>query len=1152
MDKILSYNKKSNGEDWFDLTHGYGEDEISEIKDPNAGQSRSPKTAIPSPFAQMDLVKNAFLKLSHNHLLKGIVLDEMLVSNALDIAQLFFDYENYADRIKIITWNRRENIEELQNSSQHRLLGETLEMYLRQDASAYNFDKLDNLFFLSYKNEIIGGTSPASLFMAAPNTNKDFPDIKIGDDALFSKWLPLYKRDKDFVYYIYYLFAAYPTLNCIKEVREYLIQNFKLLDKHNSELYRKITDEIGNPETATSDANVRRLQEAIENKYDKFEEEGVSVFVPLYKRKKADLKQTIQKSDFLILPTYKPKKKGSEDMKDLPLILPNNDLNPIASDPYMYVENRPWRDSDEIKESIKLGSDNVLPNTSYSYPWHSAKHFFTTSLIQFVFPIDDNYFFDGNLNKSDEKNEKNGVLLPITTKFFEYFSADDLRGAIGGKPRFEIEQKKDEVKAILRIPVEKGNGSGFITLSRIYKKHNNNSYDYTNDEGALIEIPFSLSIFPFIRLKNKDNQYRVQAMKQNMGDFSNHDIKLDFRKNTGIEAKADDKGRTQESEGGVNTNYYDVPTDFDYVRICLNGKDSTHEGVVIPLWKEFKTGDETSFTFAVDFGTTNTHVEVMKGKKSPEALKFTKSDGETLVATLYNQQWSARPIFKATLKQEFLPIELGKEYGFPQRTIISEKIGLTETTLLFPLRNVNIPFIYEKEDTGLNNKITPNLKWAKESENHAKAYIEELMLLMRAKVLLDGGNLDATTVIWSYPLSMQKGKVDNLHTIWEDVYKKYVNEDVSKIVYMPESIAPHYYYSNNKMELTGSTLVSVDIGGGTSDIVVINDSKPVLMTSFRFAANVLFGDAFEDAQAENNPMVQQYCGEFAKLLKSDGRYAELSKILEKIKGDKHSEDINAFLFSLVNSPIINGDENFSYNKKLKSDNERKIIFIYFYATIIYYISKLLIDRGIEKPKSIMFSGTGSKVLDIVGSQKQLDKFSRELIEKIFGSKYDSDFQIVMEREKPKQITCKGALLHIKGEGQQAIEKINDDIHDVDNSLKTNFYMIAGTKTLNYKNLKEEAILEKLVKAVEEFNAIFIEFCEDRKIVDAFAIDAGSYKIFKEEVGKNLKNYLVAGCRFMNKNLEEDDSKDVEDAPVFYPIIGAIRKNLICNLGKIKK
>ena len=87
MSNVLSYNNKTartGQDDWVSVTP-YDDDEIQHIKDPDGGLSRNPRTAIPSPFAQLDLVKNAFKALS-NPSLRGAAMNERLVSNALDVA----------------------------------------------------------------------------------------------------------------------------------------------------------------------------------------------------------------------------------------------------------------------------------------------------------------------------------------------------------------------------------------------------------------------------------------------------------------------------------------------------------------------------------------------------------------------------------------------------------------------------------------------------------------------------------------------------------------------------------------------------------------------------------------------------------------------------------------------------------------------------------------------------------------------------------------------------------------------------------------------------------------------------------------------------------------------------------------------------------
>ena len=92
MSKILSYNNKTTGEGWVVLNSQYNADDIEMISDPNGGLSQRPRTAIPSPLAQMDLVKNAFKRLAANTMLHGEAMDEKLVANALDVAQLFFNF----------------------------------------------------------------------------------------------------------------------------------------------------------------------------------------------------------------------------------------------------------------------------------------------------------------------------------------------------------------------------------------------------------------------------------------------------------------------------------------------------------------------------------------------------------------------------------------------------------------------------------------------------------------------------------------------------------------------------------------------------------------------------------------------------------------------------------------------------------------------------------------------------------------------------------------------------------------------------------------------------------------------------------------------------------------------------------------------------
>ena len=295
---VLSYNNKTTGEGWITLNGQYNADEIEQISDPNGGLSAKPRTAIPSPFAQMDLVKNAFKRLSVHPNLKGELMDERLVSNALDIAQLFFFFTELSNRLKIIVWNRQTEVERLKSDPQHRLLGETIEMFLEQDKEAFNFDQLDKLFFLVSGDKVIGSTSPVTLWMATPNAKEDFCDIPVEQNVnLFQTWRPLYQRQEKFIKYVYALFTAFPDLkkNC-GEVNAYLITNLPLLD---SKLQAEIINEIGNPRAVDLQAT-EKARTWLDTNFDMLDNGVEAIGVPFYCVRRTDIHAAISKSDFVI------------------------------------------------------------------------------------------------------------------------------------------------------------------------------------------------------------------------------------------------------------------------------------------------------------------------------------------------------------------------------------------------------------------------------------------------------------------------------------------------------------------------------------------------------------------------------------------------------------------------------------------------------------------------------------------------------------------------------------------------------------------------------------------------------------------------------------------------------------------------------------
>lgn len=1169
MSKILSYNKKTTGEGWISLPGQYNADEINMISDPNGGLSVKPRTAIPSPFANMDLVKNAYRRLSMNPRLEGESMDERLVSYSLDVAQMFFNLPNLEKCaglwnaggscenaiLRVTVWSKEQSLPLLFKDDGHRLLGETLKMFLEQDKEAFNFARMDKVFFLVLGNDIVGSTSPVTLFMASPNAQPDKWNIPIEQgETLYGNLRPLYKRTPRFILYLYALFTAYPQLKSLcSEVNEYLITCFSLL---SADLQQAILANVGNPSVQDTGDAAKALQ-FLQQSYVLLDGNINVLGVPLYSISPNDILQDILSSDFLIKPTLK-QPEGSK----LPLVL-SNQFESATGDTYRYV-TASWSDKIIIRPvdySIEPNK-RILPGMSYQYPWLTADDFFQPSLLKLDFALNGDSFFDGHLTHSNLDIDSNGFLLPLRDVFFRYFTTNDLRGTICGRPCFEMIHSSvaghEQVRVVLRVPVQKQ--GGYITLERVYIPAVGVDLRYSKSAnvGYFLTVPFALSIFPFVR-NDFFPKYRVQVVDRALGLLENYSLSLQFHSVGNLaEKKTQERKRSLKREKRVGSIYYCLDDTFDYIEVQLidDRGSMVSSGVACPIWPVQSAGHE-EFTFAVDFGTTNTHVEYMQGNDLPEPLAIDATNLGRLVATLYNGN---HLLYDVILKQEFLPKRIGNDYGFPQRTVLSESENLDAESIddIVALGDANIPFIYEKESVGYGNRIIANLKWSTDlaANKRVKCYLTELALLMRAHVLLHGGDLAKTRLIWFYPLAMKVGNIRRMGDMWSRIFQNVfgISSSAGHLLHMPESVAPYYFYRcSSKFRGAASTVASIDIGGGSSDVVVFdsNADQPSILTSFRFAANALFGDAFSEVpHGDTNPMLTKYVAYFRRLFDADDdSYGELNGILDDIMAKRKSEDINAFLFSVIDNKMVRGNDVFSYDMRLAEDGRLKIVFIYFYSALIYYVALMMHHFHLAKPRSVMFSGTGSKVLDIVGGQRDLDMLSQAIFERIYGEQYgENGFSIVMERSAPKQITCRGALMQVRDSfGCASVDRLNNQLDSIHSPIILN-YSVIGDKPLTYADMDDVAVRKSIVDAVKVFNTFFEQLCTELQVEDRFLVDVQSMQHFKQLVNRDLDHYLINGWNFVNKNEANRNATDtIEDAVFFYPIIGCIRDNLIEHL-----
>ena len=1135
MSKIFGYTKKG-GQDWFN-SEAYSDKEIEAIKDPEGGSEISLPTAIPSPFARIDLVKTAFRNIAKSPNLKAYTKDgnvvsgkddEKLVSDALDLAEILFNIDSIKDKIRIIVWDKEAEIEKLKTNSNkgHRQLAETLVLYLEQDKESYNFDLLKRLYLVEYNHKIIGCTSPATLFFATAN-DLSHAQIKLtkNDITFDDEYTPLYERDSEFQKYFYLLFKANPTLSQrLTVVNEYLEKNLKILDIENHNLYEEIkTLNATSFATAYSELDTGITGSNVE-----------VIGVALRKRKKEDIVNSIQSSDFII---QSSKYKG--ELK--PLVLQNNLNKPFryANDNWDITINIPFIDNETVLEKRRLPSVNI------QYPYLTVSDFLEPYLIRLVYPINKDKFFDGNVDVQFGDDSK-GFILPLKKQFFDYFNSDDLLSSLTNKPKIEMVQGTvGSVKVILRIPVAKQ--GEFISFERTYYQSPENQIGKTDEEknkGVIVEHQFGVTIFPFIKtnIPNIEPYYRVQLVDRDVaGIFKNTDYDLKFFSNSEqneVHRKAKQIRRKKNPEQlEAGSQYYVLEKEFDFIQI----KNTIASGIIIPKWQLYLEGKEV-FSFAVDFGTTNTHIEYKIGSSgNPKPFDITPNDVQ--IATLFHPTKTTENFggadaidIRELIDHEFVPQYLGNgsesKYKFPHRTVIAESHSLNVETETFSLADFNIPFIYERKPE--KDKIQSNLKWAKKekgNEKRVRAYFEKIIMLLRNKVLFNKGNLSQTKLVWFYPSSMKPARKSQLESTWNELFNLYF-KPTQQAVGITESLAPFYYFKGTNRLQGGSfkPVVSIDIGGGTTDVVIFKQNKPLLMTSFKFAANAIFGDGFSEyGAASSNGLIGKYLPHFQNLLDKNN-LPDLSNVLASIKEKNKTEDLNAFFFSIENNPTIKDKKMFSYNSLLANDEDLKIIFIYFYSAIIYHIADLMKIKKIELPKHIVFSGTGSKVLNVITSDlKILVNFSKTIFENVYNQKFDKDgLSIETEKEMPKEVTCKGGLM-------LNAEDLAIDIR----TIKATHTCLNGVEKLTYEQLDETA-KANIANYVGEFNNFFFNLNSQFSFADYFNVTTKSLEIFKNELSKHLRDYLEEGLEY-NKKLDEiaTDDKEIEETLFFYPLIGAI-------------
>jgi len=1069
---------------WFDSA-AITSQELNEIITDGKGIA----TSIPSPFARIDLVKSAFQWVSQNDI-DGETAQHKLVSDALDVGQLFFLSGLYKE-LEIVEWNPNQRFEELKKGT-HKDFMDTLDTYWKQDGNVYNFDSVKRLFFILYNKKLIGGTSPSTLFFAAPDANSQSLNMNIsrGNDKLLdNKYASLAKREWSYIEYIFTLSKTSQFMNFFTDRGKEEFYNY--LQKVKRSLTHEEQLKIDNIDSRSLSKYAKCHVTNSENNYC----DVLGVPLGLQIQEASDIESN---SDFVIKSEISDKK---------PLVLPyskySEQLCYTTSDVKWNAETMhnkiPYRNERSEKQS-------KLPVYGDHYYWLSIGNFLEDKIIELPYELDTSNFELAGSTK---------YLLPLTKTFFEYFKAEDIKTLFKVIP---LNGGGVEVK--LEIPVKCGRN---IPFSKIY------------NQKDIDKLEFHLAIFPFVKVEDFAIKYNIGIID---GDFEKNNrnvINTSFYK---LGKKIESSQPITRSQGGDNIKSAYLSTNgyFDSIQLTFNDLSC----FIIPKMPTYRPGT-TNYNFAIDFGTTNTHIEYNRDGETQQPLKNEMPNN--IWASLLDKNANVDGLYilnEATFEQEIIPYTIGNnDLSFPIRTALVENKNIDYNQERELFKHLNNFFLYEKQSIQSHLELTTALKWSNYSKSEDKkrveSYIEYLLTIVFYKVLLSNGKLDRTKITWFYPISMTTFQQGVIEDSWKKAYKKVFGEfaDLKNLTKMPESIAPFFYYHNLKGILGLS--VSIDIGGGSSDISIFDDGQAKTISSFRFSGDSIYGDGYGGSPSVNG-FVKAFKGDaLAYLSSNDFDKKEKLKILTSILETRgSSSDFSSYLFSLERSSL----GLFDYTGLIKEEMNLKLSILIFYSAIGFYVSKILKSQGFEVPRNYLFSGTGAKSIRIIDSSSDLIHISglmKYMAEKVIGRTAQT---VISElSEIPKEITCKGGLLK-SSDNEVAtkfwlggVEKSEWDlILDATTFSEAPKFNECSPNNLNY-----------IIDTVEEFYTILDNYFNTINIENVFGIKRDAYGKFKEMRSDQLLVFLKKGIELKIESEGGNPNIQIEESLFFYPLIGVLNK-----------
>jgi hypothetical protein len=1130
--------------DWNVRTESYTEQDIVEgIKDTVDAADSYEITSVPTPFARWHLIDQAFGWVADDATkngesnLTGTTIYHKLVAEALDVAEVFFNYDGLkkeGKELEIRKVRLKTEVDTLLKSGDPRLknLGETYKLFStihRDNDTKISMFDAEEINLLFYKGKMIGGTSPICMYFTSTDSNAELA-FDLDNTTLFrAPHESLIERSQAFSFAQIALVRNNPGLS------KYMPGFCKYIGYVDETLKTNVN--------ATAFSKDFLTKAVITN-----DPEAPSV---------------VQIQDGNLVRLYLPRKLEGVLQSDLVLgtyrgDFPEGQKRPLTLSPD--YRERKFLFNEVLWNPEKLTRHNadepilerrILPGTHHNYPWLTTSDLLESEIIRLLGPLDRERFQGnpGHHYVDNFQDEKGDYLLPIKPLFFKYFSREDLMGKIAGFSVFELnrDDKDRNVEVVLRIPIGES-GDDFVTFKRQYAP--NAHVSEKENQGAVRVHAFNLGLIPDVAAPvYKNGQVVVQeawggnppaTLKMAASWNQQQDKELKF-----VDTPENDPIVRKESDVD-GTKVYRPASKFDMIRVVV---DKAAGWLILTGVKNEISAFGAAFDLAIDFGTTNTHValrERSKDKGSYESLSLSQPGMMLRTLFPYDYTPNAAPSIRTNLLLRSFFREIGDDnkYNFPARTVIAETQPVRDSEIV-PVGRMNIPFYYQETAPPKGDTIHTDLKWSNlakaEEKSRLNHYFACLLQLAVNEVICRGGDPSEIRMAFFYPSAMSIAHRRELESAWKKAFRDNCGNNIENVFEISESVAPYKFFTKAAPGMvTGLNVINCDIGGGTCDAYIQykGEAKDPKIASFQFGGKAVFGDGYDrDGKARNG--FATFCRDrVSTSVKSnkgiEKAYNDLSK--------NSSEEIVSFYLSLSNTKLHKGVQ-FDFGEFIRTERpQMQLVYLLYFSSIIYHLAQTTKSMGMEAPTTFNFTGNGSKIIQALARDSELATIAGYLVAGVYEEREEEGFKglskytvKVHTHDKPKEYTCQGGLAILEElDGKDGEEHLTTPpkvviMGDVVDAAQAPHYLIEGIGNYvddktprNYGQLKDDRELRiNIKKNVAQMLDILMEIDRKHTFENLFAIKIDDREAFRTEV----LSYVDVG--FIN-GLEETLDRVADD------------------------